>query len=266
MPFVETGTTRVSYSVEGRGDGLVLVHGTGGDGFSNWGPLVRRFSDRRKVVCPDLAGSGATTDDGGPLSLPALADQVLAAARAADALPCDLVGFSLGAVVAAWIAAEHPSLVRSLVLVAGFAGGPESRSALQFGLWRDLIRNDRESMARLLLLTGFSPAFLSAQDATALAKRQAAVLRFTNWDGMLRQTELDMTLDIRDRLAAIQAPTTVIGGSQDQMVPPALVRGFAAAIPGARYQEIDSGHLIPLEQPALLATQILHATTPPHQS
>ncbi len=262
MPHVVTASARVSYTQEGSGPGLVLLHGTGGDGFSNWGPLVRHFSASHSVICPDYAGSGTTTDHGGPLALPELAEQVLAAASAAGQQRFDLVGFSLGAVVAAHIAAEHPERVRSLVLVAGFAGGPESRSQLQFGLWRDLIARDREAMARLILLTGFSPAFLSSLSHEELAKRQAAVLKFTNWPGMLRQTELDLRLDIRNEVARIGVPTRVIGCAQDQMVPPALVRELAASIAGADYLEIDSGHLVPLERPQELAEAILAFVAP----
>lgn len=256
MPYANTATARVAYTVEGNGPGLVLVHGTGGDGFSNWGALVRHFSDRYTVVCPDYAGSGTTTDHGNRLQLEELAEQVLAAASAAGQEQFDLVGFSLGAVVAAHIAAGHPQRVRSLVLVAGFAGGPEPRAQLQFGLWRDLIASNREAMARLILLTGFSPAFLASLPADELAKRQAAVLRFTQWEGMLRQTELDLRIDIRETVTRIAAPTRVIGCAQDQMVPPALVRVLAGQIAGADHVEIDSGHLVPLERPLELVTAI----------
>lgn len=256
MPHVSTPSAQVSYSVEGSGPGLVLVHGTGGDGFSNWGPLVRHFSDIRSVICPDYAGSGSTRDHGGPLQLDELAEQVVAAALDAGQECFDLVGFSLGAVVAARIAASQPQRVRSLVLVAGFAGGPESRSQLQFGLWHDLIANDREAMARLILLTGFSPAFLSSLSSEELAKRQAAILKFTQWEGMLRQTELDLRLDIRDQLGGITAPTRVIACGQDQMVPPALVRALADSLGCTDYLTLDSGHLVPLERPQELATAI----------
>ncbi len=256
MPITSTASARVSYTTEGNGPGLVLLHGTGGDGFSNWGPLVRHFSDHYTVICPDYAGSGATTDPGGPLQLAELAEQVLAAASAAGQEQFDLVGFSLGAVVAAHIAAEHPQRVRALVLVAGFAGGPEPRAQLQFGLWRDLIARDREAMARLILLTGFSPAFLASLPAGELAKRLAAVLRFTQWEGMLRQTELDLRIDIREAVTRITAPTRVIGCTQDQMVPPDLVRTLAGLITGADHVEIDSGHLVPLERPLELVAAI----------
>lgn len=43
MATIEVDGVKVSYQVDGNGPGLVLVHGTGGDGESNWGHLVERF-------------------------------------------------------------------------------------------------------------------------------------------------------------------------------------------------------------------------------
>lgn len=256
MPFATTPSARVHYTVEGSGPALLLLHGTGGDGFSHWGQLLRHFTDTHTVICPDYAGSGRTTDSGDPLKLDDLVAQVLAVADAGGQQPFDLVGYSLGAVIAAALAARHPQRVRSLVLVAGFAGGLDSRSVLQFGLWRDLISRDPELMARFILLTGCSPAWLGAQPSAAVEKRVAAIVKFTNWAGMARQADLDARVDIRAELPRIQAPTLVIAGSEDQMVPRALTQVLADEIPGAVFRELDTGHLMTLEQPEALATLI----------
>ena len=249
MAIVEVADAKVSYQVDGQGPALVLVHGTGGDAQSNWGHLVEKFASRRTVVRPDYSGSGTTVDDGKPLSVAVLATQVLEAAKAAGAIPFDVVGFSLGASVAAYIAAEHPDQVLSLVMVAGFASGNDSRLKLEFDLWRDLIRNDHKAMARLVLLTGFSPDFLSRLSAQQIDENLEAILTCTQWEGMGRQVELDLTLDVTDQIKRLAKPTLIIGCKHDYMVSPAHARALATAIPGARYAELDSGHLAPLEQP-----------------
>ncbi|MBD1554448.1 alpha/beta fold hydrolase [Pseudomonas typographi] len=249
MAMVEIEGTQVFYRVDGRGPGLVLVHGTGGDGESNWGHLVGRLAAHWTVVRPDYAGSGNTVDDGRGLSVEALAAQVVAAARAANVVPFDLVGFSLGASVAAFIAAQYPDDVRAVVLLAGFAAGTDSRMQMEFGLWRDLIGTDRRAMARLLLLTGFSPDFLRSLSTQQLEDNIEAIVTGNQWEGMGRQVELDLSLDVSEQAKRINKPTLVMGCTQDQMVPPAHARALAAAIPGARYVELDSGHLAPLERP-----------------
>ena len=256
MPFANTATARAHYTVEGNGPALLLLHGTGGDGFSHWGQLLRHLTPKHTVICPDYAGSGQTTDGGDPLQLDDLVTQIVAVADACGQTTFDLVGYSLGAVIAAVVAARHPQRVRSLVLVAGFAGGSDSRSELQFGLWRELIARDQALMARFILLTGSHPQWLSAQPSAVLEKRVTAIVKFTNWAGMARQADLDARVDIRAELALIQAPTLVIVGSQDQMVPRAQTQVLADGIAGATLQELDAGHLMTLEQPEALALAI----------
>jgi pimeloyl-ACP methyl ester carboxylesterase len=255
MRAIEVGGAKVAYRVDGNGPGLVLVHGTGGDSETNWGHLVPVLATEWTVVRPDYSGSGDTQDDGGPLSAETLAAQVVAAAEAAGAVPFDLVGFSLGAAVATVIAADYPHLVRKVVLLGAFLASDDARQKTQFGLWRDLIHQDRSAMARLVLITGFSPDFLLTLDDAAVAESIAAIVNGNNWEGMARQVELDLAIDVRDAARRITQPTLVIGCKHDHMVPAAHAREAAATIPNARYAELDSGHLAPLEQPdAFLAT------------
>ncbi|MTJ80222.1 MAG: alpha/beta fold hydrolase, partial [Telmatospirillum sp.] len=196
MNRIEVDGGTVSYQVDGHGPGLVMVHGTGGDSRSNWDLLVPAFVDDWTVVRPDYAGSGQTRDAGGALDVGALAAQVVSAARASGAVPFDLVGFSLGAAVATVIAADYPDLVRRVVLLGAFLSSAAPRQRLQFGLWRDLIRTDRQAMARLILLTGFSPAHLAGMEAADIDAAAASIVADTRWDGMARQVELDLTLDV----------------------------------------------------------------------
>lgn len=249
MAMVDVAGARVAYRVDGEGPTLVLVHGTGADSQTNWGHLVGQFAGQWTVVRPDYSGSGETRDGDGALTLPMLADQVLAAANAGGKAPFDLVGYSLGACIAAYIAAEHPEQVRSVVLLAGLAAGADSRLTLQFELWRDLIATDRRALARMVLLTGFSPDFLAGWSRQQVDETLEMIMATNWWEGMLRQVELDLTLDVGAYVGRIAAPTLVIGCTHDHMVPPSHARALAAAVPGARYAEMPTGHLAPLERP-----------------
>jgi len=249
MSVAEIDGAKVAYRVEGKGPGLVLVHGTGGNGETNWAQVVDRLAECWTVVRPDYAGSGETIDDGGPLTVDALSAQVVAAVEAAGVVPFDLVGFSLGAAVAIKIAADHPDKVRSVVLLAGFASGDDPRLQFQFRLWRDLIDRDREALARIVLLTGFSPAFLSGLSDDAIETAVQDIEAGNNWPGMARQIDLDLVADVRVEAERIRRPTLVIGCTHDHMVPSAHAKALAQIIPGATYAEIDSGHLAPLEKP-----------------
>jgi Predicted hydrolases or acyltransferases (alpha/beta hydrolase superfamily) len=252
MPYVECRGARVHYRVDGSGEPLVLVHGTGGDAESNWALVVERLAREWTVIRPDYAGSGATEDDGRPLTADYLTAQIMAAAEAAGFGSYHLLGFSLGAALAAKIAGDFPERVRSLILLAGFQSSRDARSKMQFELWRDLMAANRRAMARLILLTGFSPDAVAAFGADGVAQAVEDTLTGINWDGMVRQVELDLAIDVSDSIAKITAPTLSIGCTHDHMVPPAHARALAEAIPSARYAELPTGHLAPMEQPDAL--------------
>lgn len=245
---VDVGGARVVFHVDGTGPALVLVHGTGGDAESNWASVVESLGVERMIVRPNYSGSGETSDDGGPLTVEALAAQVVAAASAAGAVPFDLVGFSLGSAVATFIAAEYPEAVRSLILLAGFVA-TDARQTLQFGLWLDLIDADRSAMAQLMLLSGLSPTYLAGLDTASIDTMIDDVVAAVNWPGMRRQVELDLTVDVGDQARRVNVPALVVGCEHDQMVPVAHARRLAALIPGARYAEMGCGHLAVMENP-----------------
>lgn len=240
MEFTTFDGLRIAYRRDGAGPALVLVHGTGGDSLGNWDGVTGDLAADHTVIRPDYSGSGETEDDGRPLSVETFAAQVLAAVDHAGFARFALVGFSLGAAVALQIAADHPDRVSALVLIAGFAA-PDPRLRLQFELWRELIASDRAAMARLVLLTGFSPQALSSWGDEGVGQALRDTIDGQNWPGMARQTEVDLALDVSPAIARISAPTLAIGCSHDHMVPPAHSRALAAAIPGASYAELPTG-------------------------
>ncbi|MEU6672300.1 alpha/beta hydrolase [Streptomyces sp. NPDC046727] len=236
MPLVPVRGTRVHYEVDGQGPGLVLVHGTGGDADKVFGNVVGHFTPTRTVVRPNFSGSGRTTDDVTDLTVELIADQVAAATRAAVDGPVDLLGFSLGAVAAAAVAATRPELVRRLVLVAGWAHSTGPRDQYYFRTWRQLLDTDRELLKRFSALTGFSPATLNRFGHQGLADSLA-----DTWPppGIGRQIDLGARVDLRPLLPAVTAPTLVVGFADDAMIPVEGSRQLHTAIAGSRLVEVE---------------------------
>ncbi|WP_214408384.1 alpha/beta fold hydrolase [Sphaerisporangium fuscum] len=244
MPTVSVDGARIPYTTEGSGPRLVLVHGTGPGSELTWGHLVDRLADRSTVVLPDLSGSEKAVDDGGELTVEGLAEQVAAVVDDAGGEPVDLAGFSLGAPVAAAVAATRPDLVRRLVLIAGLARTDEYLRQLMIS-WR---RNagDPETFGRIAMLTGFSRAHLEKLGSEG-TERLVPNMRPT--PGILRQVALDLRIDVRDLLPRVRAETLVIGCTRDATVPVENARELHAGIPGSVYAEIDSGHVVVFERP-----------------
>ncbi|WP_349295672.1 alpha/beta fold hydrolase (plasmid) [Thioclava sp. 'Guangxiensis'] len=240
----------VGYRDDGEGRPLVLVHGTGGDGEANFSGLMPFLSGRR-VIRPDYAGAGLTDDPAEALTLDRLAGQVLATVDHAGVESFDLLGFSLGAAVATRLAARQPARVERLVLVGGFVSGADPRSQFQFRHWADLARRDPPSLARLMLLTGFSRDFLAGMgDMEAVVEEMVAS---SNWQGIARQAELDLLVDVSFDLKNIYAPALILGNQQDQMVDPKASITLADGIDCATLDWIDGPHLALMETPKPVA-------------
>src|SRR6202166_1047101 len=232
---------------------IVLLHGTMGKS-EDWSRVVEELSNFRMVIRPNyierVAGAN-TTDES---AIKNLADEVVAAVRAEGKHRFDLVGNSLGAAVATCVAAEYPEMVRSLVLVSGFSHGGDPRMNLQFKLWLRLASTDKVAFTKLLLVSGLSPGFFSAFDEPTLNGIIETFIASTDWRPVEPTIKVDLSLDVREYAARIKTPTLLITAKHDQIVPSAYSDNL---IPDAKTIELDSGHLIFLEEPVDLASAIL---------
>ncbi|MFF2952574.1 alpha/beta fold hydrolase [Kitasatospora sp. NPDC057965] len=234
-------------TVRGTGPGLLLAHGAGGSVHDNWGPLLDDLAAHRTVVAPDYPGSGDSPDEpGAQHSLDELADRLVAAADAAGLADFDLAGYSLGAAVAVRIATRHPGRVRSLLLLAGLAGGSQRFRLLADqavaltahpALWAD------HSVA-----TVFGRSWVDALPAARFAELRAGLAAEPVPAGFRWQFELAARTDVRAELDRVDVPTLVVSTTEDDLVPPEQHRALALGIPGARLTELTSGHLPMVER------------------
>lgn len=252
MPEVTLEETVVHYDRTGDGPALLLLHGTAASR-EQWGPLTELAKDRFTVLAPDFPGSGLTADDGGPITVPALAAQAEAVLDHARVERAHVVGHSLGGVVAAQLAGTHPGRVRSAVLHAAWPV-TDVRQDAEFRYWLDLLRTG--TFARMLPLMAFGPRYW--EQATAESNEQLVkTLETVIQPGANRQIEADRAVDLRPVLGRITAPVLVLGSAHDRIVTADQQRELAAAIPHARAAEIDAGHGAPAELPDEFARVVL---------
>lgn len=262
MPFATTSHAKVHYELDGTGPAIAMVHGVGGDAEKVFGSMAAHFAGDRTVIRPNLSGSGATTDDGADLTVAELAEQVAAAIVDADAGPVDLVGFSLGAVVSAAVAATRPELVRRLVLIGGWAHTTGPRDRFYFETWQKLLDGDRELFKRFGTITGFSPAMLDKFGHEGLAASLGDA-----WPppGIGRQIDAGLRVDIRKLLPRITAETLVVGLGLDNMVPPEGSRQLHQAIAGSVFTELPAeGHMDWFAAPDAVLGQVEKFVTQSH--
>ncbi|MFD7299742.1 alpha/beta fold hydrolase [Streptomyces pharetrae] len=248
MAEVTTGTltvgdAKIPYRVAGTGPALALVHGTG-PGSLIFDHLIDEFADRSTVILPEYSGSASAEDDGAPLTLEVLAGQVAAVLEETADGPVDLLGFSLGSLVAATVAATRPELVRRLILVNGWSGPDDVYIHNMMTTWQDIADNTA-AFTRYATFTAFSPAFLNSLGRDTV---EGMIGLMQPTPGTLRHIDLNLRADIRDLLPKIQAPTLVIGSTQDGTIPVQNARDLHTALPGSSYVEIDAGHAVIAER------------------
>src|SRR5215211_6818072 len=125
MKRLEVGGARLQYLREGSGPPVVLVQGVGliGEG---WRPQIDGLRDRYAVAAPDNRGIGGSTTGPAPLTIEAMAEDVLAIANAEGFERFHLAGHSLGGLIAQAVALQSPARVYSLALLCTFCRGREA--------------------------------------------------------------------------------------------------------------------------------------------
>lgn len=243
-------------------DAVLLLHGQPGAG-ADWDRLCGTLGDRvpNTIVIdrPGWDGRSSVTDLAGN------ARAALAALDRAGATRATVVGHSLGAAVAAWLAASARERVSRLVLVAP-AANLESLSAVDYLLAAPFLGwlASVGAMAGGGLVLGTGPLRRWVAEATALDERylRAAgrmLLAPAAWRAFVREQRY-LVRDLpalEGRLREISVPTTIVAGTGDHVVPIGAARRLAGQIPGARMVEIEhAGHLLHVQQAGRLADVI----------
>jgi pimeloyl-ACP methyl ester carboxylesterase len=243
--FAEVNGTKLYYEARGEGPAVVLVHGGLVDSRlwdDQMGPLARRF----RVVRYDLRGFGRSAEPAEPFShledLRGLLD-FLKVERAT------LVGLSLGGIIAADFALEHPERVERLVLVGpGLRGDKQPPPKDAAAAWEAMGRG-AEAFADANMKRELYAAVRPGTAAHARLRRMAldnfkALPTFR--PGFLKYPERPTA----ERLADIKAPTLVIIGSRDGRNLLNIADTLAKGIPGARKVVIPGpSHHPPVETP-----------------
>ena len=247
MPYVCVNGTRFYYRIRGAGPRVVLIHGLGGDHTGYDGPVREYLTAGHEVLAMDLRGHGKSTRAGSTYSTDLFAEDVAAMLRELKFQPASVIGISIGGAVAMKLAARQPRSVTKLVLIDTWARCDESARAF-FHEWLAASRHSDEVLRDIVLVRTATPEFVRAN-------REFVALFNQRWPSapgasFRRSCVACAEHDATGGLADVRAPTLVLVGSRDILVPPRYAREVARQITGASLKVIRGGGHVPwLDRP-----------------
>jgi pimeloyl-ACP methyl ester carboxylesterase len=245
MPFAASNGARIYYESRGSGPPLLLVPGVPMVA-SDWFPFADPLTERWATIVYDNRGTGRSDSPEGPYSTAELAADAVAALDAAGVERAHVFGASMGGMIAQELALGWPDRVDRLVLGCTQASTraavhPRREVSLAFEIddWGERIR----ALAPFAFAPDVDPRILEAFIA---AKSQDVQPE----QGYRGQVAAFVSHDALDRLAWIDAPTLVLTGDQDAVIPPENSHVLCEGILSARLEVIaDAGHLFFIERP-----------------
>lgn len=233
--FIHANGLDIFYQVEGQGKPLILLHGAT-DTHALWKPFIPEFSKFYRVITPDSRGHGRTMNPDDGLSYQVMADDLAALIQELDIEKPLIFGYSDGGQIALELGMRYPNLVGAFVIGGawfqfsddyqkGLSGaGFVAPGEIDFDIYEQFAPADwRKRMSKFHLNP--DPNY------PEILLRHLASLFWTplNYE--------------REDFLKIQAPTLIIVGEQDEMVPPEESREMAEMIPGAEFALIpDTTH------------------------
>lgn len=237
---------------------IILIHGTGGNTDKHFSYIFPMLGIHQRVLSIDLH-----TPNKADLKVTDFSQQVEALIQHAVAKDeiITVVGYSLGAVIAAQVAASLKQRVARLILLAGWAK-TSSVQQLRTVIWQQLFTEQSAALPHFVNYCLYSDDYLSARSEQQVLD----LARFVKpSQDAAKQRELNYHIDITSILSEISAETLIVACREDRMVPLAQAKLLFASIQNSRYIEISSGHALYIETPAEVVQLVNQFSQHPEQ-
>jgi pimeloyl-ACP methyl ester carboxylesterase len=246
MASAKVNDININYKVQGHGPPLVLIMGLGGE-CGDWVLQTRVFKRYFRVVTFDNRGVGKTDKPNEPYSIKTMADDVIGLMDYLDIRCSNVLGVSMGGMIAQEIAINYPERVNKLILVCTTPGkdekGGHSPEILRgMGLKEHFTDEDIEQVDMGKVMSSLNSFSFGDSMLKMIAVPFCWVrMKLFGIDGLRGQFEASMKHSTLSMLDKIKAPTLVIAGAKDRIVPPRFAEVLAQRIPNARLVMIEDG-------------------------
>jgi len=246
MPKAKVGDIEVYYETHGEGEPLLLITGFGSYS-AHWSPIIPYLSREFRVIAFDNRGTGQSDKPDYPYTLPMMAGDAKGVLHALGINKAHVFGVSMGGMIAQEFALNYPDRLRCLVLGCTNCGGkhaiPASEEAREFLFGRDMAKLSVEERARLTVPWLWTREFIQSHPEAVESYVAITSCYPTPVHGFRSQAQAIARHDTYDRLPQIKAPTLVITGDADRLIPPENSKILASRIPNAELVILkNAGH------------------------
>jgi len=242
MPKMRVNGVQIYYEVRGEGFPLIMIMGLGGN-IDWWDPrMIQELSKKFKTVMFDNRGAGRTDISDKKYTIRLFADDTAGLMDALGISRAHVLGISMGGMIAQELALNYPKKVAKLVLCSTTCGG--AKSVLPSEEVMGILMADRSTLSQKEVAKMTIPLVLTEDfakknpDLVELMIQQILKAPISN-EAFTWQANACMEFDTHDRLPQIRAPTLILHGKQDILLPPGNGSILAEAIPSAKHAYLE---------------------------
>lgn len=256
MTLTAAGEVQLDYERAGDGEPLLLIMGMSGTAL-HWGErFLAAAREHFDAIAYDHRGVGASSRLTGPVTIPEMAADAAALLEALELESAHVFGISMGGMIAQELVLGRPELVRTLTIGCSYCGGPGSSfggGELLEQMALAAAAGDRERALRLGWQLNVAEPLLDDEGAFEVF-RAITARRAVATPVVMAQMQACAAHDTHDRLGAVAAPTLVLHGTKDLLLPYPNGELIASLIPGARLETLtDRAHMFVWEDPTRAA-------------
>jgi len=255
MPDAMINGVKIHYNEAGEGPPLLLIMGYGMPGDAWLGSLP--FMSDFRAIYYDNRGTGQSAAPPGPYTIPQMADDAAGLLDHLGIPSAYVYGMSMGGMIAQELVLRYPGKVRSLVLGCTLCGGEHSTMGdpqiieSLIDVVGSMGKGDPAAWVDRQLPLLFTPEWIAANPAIRdIFLMMAPMLPPTPPETAQHAMAGLFGWTTYDRLPQIKAPTLVIHGDRDVLIPVENAHVLASRIPGARLHIVEgAGHGYPAQDP-----------------
>jgi len=254
--FVKVNGYRVRFLEDGvsKSTHVLLLHGLGASA-ERWSRIMPIFAKHFHVVAPDIIGFGYSDKPEVSYTMPFFIDFAKGFAKALDMQHLNLMGASLGGHIAAELAITSKNMIQKLVLVTPAGIMKEPTPVLNYYIAAALYPTFDNAKKAFAQMAGSPNAVDIVYARDFVNRMQLPNAKYTFMSSIMGSKAAP---NLSGRLGGIEAPTLIVWGEKDRMIPVQYASKFQKEIRGSQLAIIkSSGHTPYFEKPEVFSDTVL---------